>query len=72
MPLTEMTRAIAGRRALAANHHGFLRDIDFLPVEHFANDPQQGELRRHGLCWQVGTVVPMLSGELGSGPINIL
>lgn len=51
-------------RALAENHYGFLRDIDFLPVEHFEQDTQHQELRRYGLGWQVGTVVPMPSGEL--------
>lgn len=50
--------------ALAKNHFGFLRDIDFLPVEDFGRDCQQRELRRFGLGWQVGTVAPLLTREL--------
>ncbi|WP_283179390.1 hypothetical protein [Gemmobacter sp. 24YEA27] len=51
-------------RALAKNHFGFLRDIDFLPVEDFGRDCQQRELRSFGLGWQVGTVAPLLTQEL--------
>jgi DNA-binding CsgD family transcriptional regulator len=51
------------RRWTQASHQGFLRDIDLFSVEIGTNDSIPDKIQTHGLGWQLGTVVPMPSGE---------
>lgn len=51
-------------RWLAGKHPGFTRCVDLFTPEELANDPMLPELVTHGLGWQLGTVIPMTSGEV--------
>jgi DNA-binding CsgD family transcriptional regulator len=51
-------------RWLSANHAGFLRDVDLFTADELNGDPMLPELTTHGLGWQLGSCVPMTSGEV--------
>lgn len=46
------------------NYAGFLCDDDYLSPEQIARDPVRKKLTRLGLGWQLGTLVPMPTGEI--------
>jgi len=52
------------QRWLAANHAGFIRDVDLFTADELRGDRMRAELQTHGLGWQLGTVIPMPSGEV--------
>jgi len=52
------------QRWIAAQHPGFSRDVDLFTAEELRGDRMAAELQTHGLGWQLGTVIPMTSGEV--------
>lgn len=51
-------------RWMSAGHAGFSRDVDLFTEEELRDDRRAAELRTHGLGWQLGTVIPLTSGEV--------
>jgi DNA-binding CsgD family transcriptional regulator len=51
-------------RWLSAEHAGFLRDVDLFTADELGGDPMSHELKTQGLGWQLGTVIPLTTGEV--------
>jgi DNA-binding CsgD family transcriptional regulator len=51
-------------RWLAAAHAGFLRDVDLFTADELRGDVMQDAFKTQGLGWQLGTVIPMTTGEV--------
>lgn len=51
-------------RYLQADHAGFLCDVDIMTHEQFERDPVRHLFSSVGLGWQLGTVIPMTTGEI--------
>lgn len=49
---------------MALNHSGFLCDHDYMDIDQLAADPAYELLRSIGLGWQLGTLIPMPTGEI--------
>lgn len=52
------------QRWISSGHAGFSRDVDLFTDEELRDDRMAAELHTHGLGWQLGTVIPMTSGEV--------
>lgn len=46
------------------NHAGFLCDHDYMDADQLATDPAYELMGRLGLGWQLGTLIPMPTGEI--------
>lgn len=52
------------RVLLELNHAGFLCDHDYMDADQLAADPAYEVMGRIGLGWQLGTLIPMPTGEI--------
>jgi DNA-binding CsgD family transcriptional regulator len=52
------------QRWLSASDRGFVRDVDIFTDRELLGEPGFGDLQSKGLGWQLGVVIPMMTGEI--------